>query len=68
MIRFHFGTVHVGQGIDGPELMIALRSRRVNAIVEVEAGARPEPEAKGAAPFSAGGTAAGGAEEFSASA
>ncbi len=24
VIRFHFGSVHVGQGIDGPELMIAL--------------------------------------------
>ena len=68
VIRFHFGTVHVGQGIDGPELMISLRSRRVNAIVEVDAGVRAEPESKSAAPFGAGGTAAGDAKELSASA
>jgi hypothetical protein len=36
VIRFHYGTVHVGQGLDGPELMIALKSRRVNAIAEVD--------------------------------
>jgi hypothetical protein len=36
VIRFHYGSVHVGQGIDGPELMIALKSRRVNAIAEVD--------------------------------
>jgi hypothetical protein len=63
VIRFHFGTVHVGQGIDGPELMIALRSRRVNAIVEVDPGARAEPDVKPTTPFGPGRP-----EEFSASA
>ncbi len=29
IIRFHFGTIHVGQGLDGPELNVALKSRRV---------------------------------------
>jgi hypothetical protein len=51
VIRFHYGTVHVGQGIDGPELMIALRSRRVNVIAEVEPGAGAEPESRAATPF-----------------
>jgi hypothetical protein len=51
VIRFHYGSVHVGQGIDGSELMIALRSRRVNAIAEVDPGARREPESGGGAPF-----------------
>lgn len=27
VVRFHRGTIHVGQGIDAPELMISLRSR-----------------------------------------
>lgn len=27
VIRFHYGTIHVGQGIDGPELHVALKSR-----------------------------------------
>jgi hypothetical protein len=44
VIRFHYGTVHVGQGIDGSELMITLRSRRVNAIAEVEPGIRRQSE------------------------
>jgi len=43
VIRFHYGTVHVGQGLDGPELMIAVKSRRVNALAEVEGEARPAP-------------------------
>jgi hypothetical protein len=63
VIRFHFGTVHVGQGIDGPELMIALRSRRVNAIVEVDPLSRTEMDGKGTTPFGPGRP-----EEFSASA
>jgi hypothetical protein len=29
VIRFHYGTIHVGQGLDGPELNVALKSRRV---------------------------------------
>ncbi len=40
VIRFHYGTIHVGQGLDGPELMIALKSRRVNAITELAGGAK----------------------------
>jgi hypothetical protein len=62
VIRFHFGTVHVGQGLDGPELMIALKSRRVNALTEVE------PQAKSidsSAPFA---SPAGGPESLSESA
>ena len=27
IIRFHYGTIHIGQGIDGPELHVALKSR-----------------------------------------
>jgi hypothetical protein len=27
IIRYHYGTIHVGQGIDGPEVCIALKSR-----------------------------------------
>jgi len=51
VIRFHYGTVHVGQGIDGTELMISLRSRRVNAIAEVVPGVRKQPANEGAARF-----------------
>jgi hypothetical protein len=50
VIRFHYGTVHVGQGLDGPELMIALKSRRVNAIVEVDPLQRKQPDGS-VAPF-----------------
>jgi hypothetical protein len=55
VIRFHYGSVHVGQGLDGPELMIALRSRKVNALAEVDAlgkgqGASETPFAKPADP------------------
>jgi hypothetical protein len=51
VIRFHFGTVHVGQGIDGPELMIALRSRRVEGLFEVEPEQKSVPERPTANPF-----------------
>jgi hypothetical protein len=58
VIRFHHGTVHVGQGLDGPELMIAIKSRRVSAIAEVAPSgtstripsAAPFPSAKEAGP------------------
>jgi hypothetical protein len=50
VIRFHHGTVHVGQGLDGPELMIALRSRHVEALAEVDPVSRKQPES-GATPF-----------------
>jgi hypothetical protein len=43
VIRFHYGTVHVGQGIEGTELMISVRSRRVHAIAEVAPGAHKQP-------------------------
>jgi hypothetical protein len=43
VIRFHYGTVHVGQGIEGTELMISVRSRRVHAIAEVDPGAHKQP-------------------------
>jgi hypothetical protein len=65
VIRFHFGTVHVGQGLDGPELMIALKSRRVNAIVEVDPLVRKQAESNSASPFKDSG---GEPEEFPASA
>jgi hypothetical protein len=68
VIRFHYGTVHVGQGLDGPELMIALRSRRVNAIVEVDPLIRKQPEAGGATPFGQPGGASSDPEAFPASA
>jgi hypothetical protein len=69
VIRFHYGTVHVGQGLDGPELMIALRSRRVNAIVEVDSPARKQAGAGGATPFgTAGDPASSDPEAFPASA
>jgi hypothetical protein len=51
VIRFHYGTVHVGQGLDGPELMIALKSRRVNALAEIDGDLR---KADSGAPFRAG--------------
>jgi hypothetical protein len=54
VIRFHYGTVHVGQGLDGPELMIALKSRRVNAIAEVDPPLRKQAEGGGATPFGSG--------------
>jgi len=65
VIRFHFGTVHVGQGLDGPELMIALKSRRVNAIAEVDPIIRKQAESGSASPFKQGGA---DPEEFPASA
>jgi hypothetical protein len=69
VIRFHFGTVHVGQGLDGPELMIAIKSRRVNAIAEVNPVAAGEPRPASAAPFpSEGGAASSDPEAFPASA
>jgi hypothetical protein len=69
VIRFHYGTVHVGQGLDGPELMIALKSRRVNAIAEVDPLLRKLPEAGAATPFGAPGPAApGNSDAFPASA
>jgi hypothetical protein len=64
VIRFHFGTVHVGQGLDGPELMIALKSRRVNALVEVDPLQRKTHEGS-ASPF---GGASSDPEAFPASA
>jgi hypothetical protein len=62
VIRFHYGTVHVGQGLDGPELMIALKSRRVNALVEVDQPARRKTEGGAATPFTP--PATGGPEAF----
>jgi hypothetical protein len=53
VIRFHFGTVHVGQGIDGPELMIALRSRKVEGLFEVDSEQRSLPASGGSTPFQA---------------
>jgi hypothetical protein len=53
VIRFHYGTVHVGQGLDGPELMIALKSRRVNALVEVDPLVRKPAENGTSSPFGA---------------
>jgi hypothetical protein len=51
VIRFHYGTVHVGQGIDGPELMIALRSRRVEGLFEVDQEQKRLPARATANPF-----------------
>jgi hypothetical protein len=69
VIRFHYGTVHVGQGLDGPELMIALKSRRVNALVEVETPARKQADGSAPTPFGSAGTITPtGPEEFPASA
>jgi hypothetical protein len=53
VIRFHYGTVHVGQGIDGPELMIALRSRRVAGLFEVDPVQRTQPAGGSSTPFKA---------------
>jgi hypothetical protein len=53
VIRFHFGSVHVGQGIDGPELMIALRSRKVEGLFEMDPDQRSLPASGGATPFQA---------------
>jgi hypothetical protein len=63
VIRFHYGTVHVGQGIDGTELMISLRSRRVNALAEVEPGVRKQPESGDATRFEPPGRAVSGDPE-----
>jgi len=63
VIRFHFGSVHVGQGIDGSELMISLKSRRVNAIAEVDEAAGKPPASEGAARFDAQDGANGGDSE-----
>jgi hypothetical protein len=65
VIRFHYGTVHVGQGLDGPELMIALKSRKVNAIAEVDPLIRKQSEGSSASPFgSSGGGPASDPEAF----
>ncbi len=67
VVRFHYGTVHVGQGLDGPELMIALKSRRVNAIAEV--GQPKRQDSSSATPFGpVGGVTPPDPEEFPASA
>ena len=66
VIRFHFGSVHVGQGLDGPELMIALKSRRVNAIAEVDAQAPKRPNS--VSPFKPAGDGPQDPESFPASA
>jgi len=63
VIRFHYGTVHVGQGIDGSELMISLKSRRVSAIAEVESGAAKQSAKEGAARFEPEGDSASGDAE-----
>jgi hypothetical protein len=55
VIRFHFGSVHVGQGIDGPELMISLRSRRVSGLVEVDPVPKKLSAGGSATPFQAQG-------------
>jgi hypothetical protein len=69
VIRFHYGTVHVGQGLDGPELMIALKSRRVNAIVEMDPLVRKATDPGSSAPFGGkGGGASQDPEAFPASA
>ena len=69
VIRFHFGSVHVGQGIDGPELMISLRSRRVSGLVEVDPVPRKQSSGASATPFRAPGDApASGTDAFPASA
>ena len=68
VIRFHYGTIHVGQGLDGPELMIALKSRRVNAIAELGPVARRPGEPDSASPFTPPGASPADPEEFPASA
>ena len=69
VIRFHFGTIHVGQGLDGPELMIALKSRRQTVIAELGAVPKRAAVSDSATPF---GTPRGASpsdpEEFPASA
>jgi hypothetical protein len=65
VIRFHYGTVHVGQGIEGSELMITLKSRRVNSIAEVQPEGRGQPENKDSDRFNApGGAVPGDPEAF----
>lgn len=66
VIRFHYGTVHVGQGMDGPELMITLKSRRVNALAELEGAAKRRPAGSSLSPFEA--PKGGDSEAFPASA
>jgi hypothetical protein len=69
VFRFHYGSVHVGQGQDGPELMISVRSRRVNALSEVEGGQSGRPEGASASPFvPPAGSGSGDPEAFPASA
>ncbi len=69
VIRFHFGTIHVGQGLDGPELMIALKSRRLSVIAEVAGPAKKQASADSANPFGTPrGSASTDPEEFPASA
>jgi hypothetical protein len=69
VIRFHFGSVHVGQGIDGPELMISLKSRRVSGLAEVDPVPRRQGAGASATPFLAPGEApASGPDAFPASA
>jgi hypothetical protein len=68
VIRFHYGTVHVGQGLDGPELMIALKSRRVNAIVEVDPLAKKQADGAATTPFGIPGPGSSDPEVFPASA
>ena len=36
IIRYHHGTIHIGQGLDGPEVNIALKSRRVEGSTEIK--------------------------------
>lgn len=69
VIRFHYGSVRVGQGIDGPELMISLRSRRVNAIAELAPQAVKSADEPPATPFGrVGGADPAGPEKLPASA
>ena len=63
VIRFHHGSVHVGQGSEGPELMISLRSRRVGGLAEVKSEARPHPEVGSTTPFRPGAAPAAGDSE-----
>jgi hypothetical protein len=69
VIRFHYGSVHVGQGIDGPELMVSLRSRRVNAIAELAPQAGKSADEAPATPFGqVDGAGPAGSEQLPASA
>ena len=54
VIRFHHGSVHVGQGSEGPELMVSLRSRRVGGLAEVKTEARARAEGGSTTPFRTG--------------